>query len=82
MEWLTPVPPRAEMALELLDDPANILPAFEALTVLEGTGENAKQAWNRCVCVCVCVCEGSVTRESVIWGAMVPLTRVGLWEGT
>ena len=33
---------------ELLDDPVNILPAFEALTVLEGTAENAKAAWNRC----------------------------------
>lgn len=42
------LPSRAEMVLSLLDDPANILPAFEALTVLEGTAENAKAAWNRC----------------------------------
>ncbi|GAX84704.1 hypothetical protein CEUSTIGMA_g12126.t1 [Chlamydomonas eustigma] len=47
LEDIVVLPSRAEMVLGLLDDPVNILPAFEALTVLEGTAENAKQAWNR-----------------------------------
>ncbi|KAL6761343.1 component of the exocyst complex [Haematococcus lacustris] len=41
------LPDRAEVVLGLLDDPANILPAYEALTVLEGTADNAREAWNR-----------------------------------
>lgn len=41
------LPHRAEMVLEMLADPANTLPAFEALTVMEGTAENAKAAWRR-----------------------------------
>ncbi|KAJ9533070.1 hypothetical protein QJQ45_018170 [Haematococcus lacustris] len=40
------LPDRAEVVLGLLDDPANILPAYEALTVLEGTADNAREAWN------------------------------------
>jgi exocyst complex component 3 len=47
LEDIVVLPSRAEMVLGLLEDPANILPAFEALTVLEGTAENAKAAWNR-----------------------------------
>ena len=48
LEDIVVLPSRADMVLGLLEDPVNILPAFEALTVLEGTAENAKQAWNRC----------------------------------
>ena len=29
-------------------DDANLVPAFEALVLLTGTAENAKQAWQRC----------------------------------
>lgn len=32
-----------------MEDTTNILPAYEALTVLEGVAENAKAAWKRCV---------------------------------
>ena len=48
LEDIVVLPSRADMVLGLMDDPANLLPVFEALTVLEGTAENAKQAWNRC----------------------------------
>lgn len=41
------LPDRAEMVLGLLEKPDNLLPAFEALTVLEATAENAKAAWAR-----------------------------------
>ena len=56
------LPTRAEMVLGLLEDPANMLPAFEALTVLEGTAKNAKMAWKRHVYVfnvsaCCVLCE-------------------------
>ena len=47
IEDIVVLPSRADMVLNLLDDPAYILPAFEALTVLEGTAENAKAAWER-----------------------------------
>ena len=52
LEDIVVLPSRADMVLGLLEDPVNILPAFEALTVLEGTAENAKQAWNRCERAC------------------------------
>lgn len=48
IEDIVVLPSRADMVLGLMDDPANLLPVFEALTVLEGTAESAKQAWNRC----------------------------------
>jgi len=42
------LPDRAETVMELMEaDTANILPAYEALTVLEGIAENAKAAWKR-----------------------------------
>mmetsp|Transcript_30706 Transcript_30706/g.68015 ORF Transcript_30706/g.68015 Transcript_30706/m.68015 type:complete len:793 (+) Transcript_30706:137-2515(+) len=47
IEDIVVLPKRAKMVLKLLEDPANLLSAFEALTVLEGTAENAKAAWNR-----------------------------------
>ena len=46
------LPKRAEEVLGMMDDTSQLLPAFERLTVLVGTAENVKQAWNRCVRAC------------------------------
>ena len=47
IEDIVGLPGRADKVVSIMDDPANLLPAFEALTVLEGIAENAKRAWNR-----------------------------------
>lgn len=47
IEDIVGLPGRADKVVSIMDEPANLLPAFEALTVLEGIAENAKRAWNR-----------------------------------
>ncbi len=42
------LPSHAELAIEMLQDPGALVGAYQALTVLEGTAENAKLAWKRC----------------------------------
>ncbi|EFJ41029.1 hypothetical protein VOLCADRAFT_119802, partial [Volvox carteri f. nagariensis] len=50
IEDIVDLPYRADRCWEMLEaDEANLVPAFEALVLLTGTAENAKQAWQRCV---------------------------------
>ncbi|GLC43723.1 hypothetical protein PLESTM_001508500 [Pleodorina starrii] len=48
IEDIVDLPYRADRCWEMLQaDEANLVPAFEALVLLTGTAENAKQAWQR-----------------------------------
>ncbi len=50
IEDIVDLPYRADRCWEMLEaDEANLVPAFEALVLLTGTAENAKQAWQRSV---------------------------------
>lgn len=48
LEDIIDLPARAAMVADMLDDDTLLLKAYEGLTVLEGTSNNAKQAWHRC----------------------------------
>ena len=49
IEDIVDLPYRADRCWAMVDeDVSNLVPAFEALVVLTGTCENAKQAWQRC----------------------------------
>eukprot|EP00877_Chromochloris_zofingiensis_P004011 jgi/Chrzof1/13610/Cz08g04030.t1 len=47
LEDIIDLPSRAVIVEELLQDDANLVRAFEGLTMLEGTGNNVKEAWRR-----------------------------------
>ncbi|MEW5314341.1 MAG: hypothetical protein WDW38_005849 [Sanguina aurantia] len=48
IEDIIDLPARADMCSDMLKaDDANLVPAFEALTVLEGISDNAMRAWTR-----------------------------------
>ena len=56
IEDIVDLPYRADRCWEMLEaDDANLVPAFEALVLLIGTAENAKQAWQRWVYVYACM---------------------------
>ena len=48
LEDIIDLPSRAAMVADMLNDNNLLLRAFEGLIVLEGTSNNAKQAWIRC----------------------------------
>jgi hypothetical protein len=53
LEDIIDLPTRAAAVEDLLaEGDGALVPAFEGLTVLEGTANNVKKAWSRCV-LCV-----------------------------